>query len=250
MGEQGGTFMDTLNERIKQLRKEKGLTQSQLADLLGVTDKAVSKWEVGETNPDISLLPKISEIFNVTLDYLLVGKKEENLSLDDMDATKRFHYLIKKDDVDSFSKYYYGGVGKENSLFSGVEKFDKYNFKMINSKSWMEIINENSNKILSYAFDLFLKENNADLGYCLSYFAASLLDDFIIKAIDLDRVDIIEALGVKYTHVKSSKSNPIYFYDNISFKMPLIVNGDIRERANIIIPEIKRIHKRFPSNNL
>ena len=73
--------MDTLNERIKQLRKEKGLTQSQLADLLGVTDKAVSKWEVGETNPDISLLPKISEIFNVTLDYLLVGKKEENLSL-------------------------------------------------------------------------------------------------------------------------------------------------------------------------
>ena len=39
--------MDTLNERIKNLRKEKGWTQLQLAEKLNVTDKAVSKWEVG-----------------------------------------------------------------------------------------------------------------------------------------------------------------------------------------------------------
>lgn len=69
--------MESLNERIKQLRKEKGLTQTQLADSLGVTDKAVSKWEVGEANPDISLLAKLSEIFGVSIDYLLTGVSHE-----------------------------------------------------------------------------------------------------------------------------------------------------------------------------
>ena len=42
--------METLNDRIKNLRKEKGWTQLQLAEKLNVTDKAVSKWEVGEAN--------------------------------------------------------------------------------------------------------------------------------------------------------------------------------------------------------
>ena len=97
--------METLNERIKQLRKEKGLTQSQLADELGVTDKAVSKWEVGEANPDISLLVKIAEVFNVTIDYLLTGKVEEGLSLDDMDKDKRAVLLVKKDDAVNFEKF-------------------------------------------------------------------------------------------------------------------------------------------------
>lgn len=69
--------MESLNERIKQLRKDKGLTQTQLADMLGVTDKAVSKWEVGEANPDISLLAKIAEIFGVSVDYLLTGVARE-----------------------------------------------------------------------------------------------------------------------------------------------------------------------------
>ena len=61
--------METLNERIKQLRKDKGWTQGQLAEQLGVTAKAVSKWEVGEANPDISLLVKMAQLFGVTVDY-------------------------------------------------------------------------------------------------------------------------------------------------------------------------------------
>ena len=101
--------METLNERIKKLRKEKGLTQSQLADKLGVTDKAVSKWEVGEANPDISLLVNLANIFDVSVDYLLTGKVEESISLEDMDEHKRALYLIKKDDLGLFEKYGYIG---------------------------------------------------------------------------------------------------------------------------------------------
>ena len=48
---------------ISELRKEKGLTQKELADKIGVTDRAISKWENGRGMPDISLLRKISDFF-------------------------------------------------------------------------------------------------------------------------------------------------------------------------------------------
>ena len=65
--------MDTKNigAFICKLRKEKGMTQQQLADKLQVTDKAVSKWERGLACPDISILPQIAEILGVNVDDLL-----------------------------------------------------------------------------------------------------------------------------------------------------------------------------------
>ena len=64
---------------IAQLRKEKQLTQNDLADLLQVTNKAVSRWETGEGYPDVSSLVKLASILNVTVDELLAGKKVENI---------------------------------------------------------------------------------------------------------------------------------------------------------------------------
>ena len=62
-------------------RKDNGLPQSQLAEKLGITDKAVSKWERGLGCPDVSLLPDLSRIFNVDLEKLLSGEMNENESL-------------------------------------------------------------------------------------------------------------------------------------------------------------------------
>ncbi len=59
-----------LQKTIVDLRKEKGFTQERLAEMLGVTTAAVSKWECGNSYPDITILPQIAEIFNVSLDYL------------------------------------------------------------------------------------------------------------------------------------------------------------------------------------
>lgn len=67
---------------IKRLRKERDLTQEGLADLLGVSFQAVSKWERGERYPDISLLPVIADFFNTTVDDLLgvdKAKKEQKI---------------------------------------------------------------------------------------------------------------------------------------------------------------------------
>ncbi len=60
---------------IAELRKEKRLTQKELADQLGVTDKAVSKWERGLSCPDISLITKLSDILGTTAGELLNGEK-------------------------------------------------------------------------------------------------------------------------------------------------------------------------------
>ncbi len=61
---------------ITELRKEKGLTQKQLADALNVTDKAVSKWERGLSFPDISMLEPISELLEVSIMELLAGERQ------------------------------------------------------------------------------------------------------------------------------------------------------------------------------
>ena len=61
----------TFGQMISSLRKERGMTQLQLAEQMGVTDKAVSKWERDLSFPDISSLPKLAEIFDVSIDTLM-----------------------------------------------------------------------------------------------------------------------------------------------------------------------------------
>lgn len=69
--------MDAKNvgKTIANLRKKSGMTQQTMAQKLGVTDKAVSKWESGQGYPDITIFPKLSSLFGVTVDYLMFGKK-------------------------------------------------------------------------------------------------------------------------------------------------------------------------------
>jgi len=67
----------TLGKRIAQNRKNLGLTQDQLAEKLGVTAQAVSKWENDQSCPDISILPQLAEIFDISTDELLGREKKE-----------------------------------------------------------------------------------------------------------------------------------------------------------------------------
>ena len=66
--------MITIGDRIRKRRKELNLTQLQLAEKLNVTDRAVSKWEKNDGNPDFTILPTLAEVLNVSLDYLIAGK--------------------------------------------------------------------------------------------------------------------------------------------------------------------------------
>lgn len=65
------------NNRLYQLRKQKGLSQEELANRLNVSRQTVSKWEVGDSTPDMEKLVAISDLFDVSLDKLVMGKEDE-----------------------------------------------------------------------------------------------------------------------------------------------------------------------------
>lgn len=83
-GEQSMKF--TLGQNISALRKEKGLTQEELSEMLVVSPQAVSKWENDLSCPDIMLLPVIAEIFELSVDQLLTGKKPTEYSANESSA--------------------------------------------------------------------------------------------------------------------------------------------------------------------
>lgn len=70
---------ETIGKRIAARRKEKGYTQEEIAERLGITAQAVSKWENDTSCPDISLLPALAEMLGTTVDALLSGKTSDTL---------------------------------------------------------------------------------------------------------------------------------------------------------------------------
>ncbi len=67
---------ETIGNRINKYRKAKTMTQEDLAEKLGVSSQAVSKWETDASCPDISLLPRLCQVLGVTTDELLTGKTD------------------------------------------------------------------------------------------------------------------------------------------------------------------------------
>ena len=83
-------------ENIKRLRKENGITQEKLADVLGVTGQTISRWELSICYPDLELLPSIANFFGVSVDTLLSNdssSKEKDLEI--------FHQTIDTFSVDT-----------------------------------------------------------------------------------------------------------------------------------------------------
>ncbi len=65
----------SLAQRLQNLRKEAHYSQEQLADLLGISRQAVSKWESGQGKPDLDNIARLTEIYNVSADYLISGQE-------------------------------------------------------------------------------------------------------------------------------------------------------------------------------
>ncbi len=72
------------------LRKEKGLTQSQLADVLHYSDKSISKWELGYAIPSVDILKEFADYYGVTIDFLITEQQPESLQevVENMEAPK------------------------------------------------------------------------------------------------------------------------------------------------------------------
>lgn len=75
-----------LSERLAVARKERAMTQREVAERLNVSFQAVSLWERGETSPDLDKLVELASLYQVTTDWLLKGVKEENVFIDFQDS--------------------------------------------------------------------------------------------------------------------------------------------------------------------
>ena len=87
----------TFGQTIKALRREANMTQENLADLLSISPQAISRWETDTAMPDISLLPPLANLFNVTTDYLL-GMDSYKKDLRKAEFDEAFHEYWKHDD--------------------------------------------------------------------------------------------------------------------------------------------------------
>ncbi|MBE6552981.1 MAG: helix-turn-helix domain-containing protein [Ruminococcaceae bacterium] len=110
----------TLGNTIALLRRQNDITQSALAEQLGVSNKAVSKWESGQGFPDITLLPTIAEFFGVTIDYLMMGEKRGiviagNMLLDIVKNIKQYPSIGMLADVSDIS-YAVGGCAPNTAI--------------------------------------------------------------------------------------------------------------------------------------
>ncbi len=107
----------TMGAFIATMRKAKGMTQFQLADRLGVSNKTISHWECDESAPDLSLIPEIADIFGITCDELLRGELNtiesfSNVTMPAVDDTVNEERKIK--DQKSY-------LNKRFIIFAGLE---------------------------------------------------------------------------------------------------------------------------------
>lgn len=117
----------SIGQVIKNLRKAKGISQESLADEMGISVQAVSKWETQNSFPDIILIPQIAKYFGISIDYLFFEcehvsldfdnkipddgvlrivqfKGKKLLSQDTYDSNRRIKLLIDKDDYEGDNK--------------------------------------------------------------------------------------------------------------------------------------------------
>lgn len=109
---------DIVMNRIKDLRKANKFKQTELCKMLGVTQGALSGWESGRYEPDIKSLNKMSEIFNVSVDYLL-GNTEIK------DKPTNIKSLVVSDDDIKFALFE-GEKEITDQMYEEVKRFAKY----------------------------------------------------------------------------------------------------------------------------
>ncbi len=78
--------------RLYELRKKAGLSQEELANLVGVSRQAVQKWEAGTSRPDLDNLTALARYFNVTLDWLITGREAEMPQTGPVVVENHYHY--------------------------------------------------------------------------------------------------------------------------------------------------------------
>ena len=144
------------NEIIKMLRDEHGLTQQQVAERLCISAQAVSKWENGSSMPDVSAIPNIAKLYDVSTDYLfgLTNEiredplnryvKEIQQALEKEDTEEAFHIIIK------VSERFPNDYKLKEELIKLIDVISNFNSKLYNKYDEMHQMNWSPSSIKEY----------------------------------------------------------------------------------------------------
>lgn len=186
-----------IGSRIAKLRKEKCVTQQQLADKLFVTDKTISSWESNRTEPDLETIKRISEILEGSIGYLIYGYNNKN------DIETEIKIKLSKDEFAIIENIMKNNAEflKNNRQYDTYyqplhRKFLKENKETINE--WLRIGLRGNKKILNY-------KNWYDNMYC---------DEYEVEIDDDKNLDkIFQILGLEKIAIVNKVRNT-YFYLN------------------------------------
>lgn len=117
-----------VGKNIKKLRDERGITQQQLSEILGVSYQTISKWECNITSPDISMLPEIADYFEVSIDSLFTMSKKVYKNIAERLSNKYGHDIEKTDVFNQADNEY-----KKILLTSNYDHVDLKNYAYLNT---------------------------------------------------------------------------------------------------------------------
>ncbi|HBB29092.1 MAG TPA: hypothetical protein DC000_07570 [Clostridiales bacterium] len=168
-------------KKISQLRKEKNITQMELADLMGVSYQAVSNWERGNSMPDISKLPELAEILEVSIDDLLNDGKPLELVKNVINGTEDEFIVEEKISIDTVAEV--APLLKPTQTEKIVDKVIKENEECINFEDIIQIapfLSEEKVDMLA----LNLSSNNmlSELVCLAPFMSRNALDDLALKS--------------------------------------------------------------------
>ena len=141
-----------IGNKIKQLRKQRGITQEQLANSIGISFQAVSKWENGIALPDINLAPILARYFGISMDELFEFNQKEIEST--IDTIVNEAYQFRESDPPK----------SRSILEGGLEQYPE-NEVLLNNLLYVLNYSENPDETISVASSLIEKTNQADMKY-------------------------------------------------------------------------------------
>ncbi len=204
---------EKIGKFISEKRKEKGLTQKDLATLIGVTDKAVSKWERGLGCPDVSILEILSECLNVSILEILKGRKIENEIIPITEANDYVKQTVE-----------YSKLNNKNKLKEILSKIIMFLILLISVILFIlniihiiylnhkESYNFNSNDITEMKTKVIQIEKNIDI--IINNHGIYSDDDYkkIIETLENEIKQIKKIPILKYTGIKNLTLNDLFLF--------------------------------------
>ena len=198
--------MIKLNENIKRYRQQKCMTQSQLADVFNVSEQAISRWENGNTYPDITLLPAIADYFHVTIDELMGMESYK----DEREIEKVFEQCMENDRK--------GQVHKSVKLLKDTAKKYPTNFTIL-----MHLVKELN---FEYASDSSKEHENCEMVIDIaSRVLNECADRQICNSVINEKIIALRKLGRIDEAIEISKEQPTV-WETSNFRLIELLFGE------------------------